>query len=193
MTLPSLVRCGAVLAASMVACSVLIGCGGQSSTGSGDACQLALATSCATTGVPAGGSTAACPLQPQPQTTDSLATPVTLTSSADGLRAGDIKVGAGPAADTGNTVTVQYTGWTADGCIFDTSRKAGGSPFTFHLGAQEVIPGWDEGVRLMKVGGIRRLVIPPGLAYGASGRPPRIPGSATLTFDVELLSVNSTS
>jgi FKBP-type peptidyl-prolyl cis-trans isomerase len=110
----------------------------------------------------------------------------------DGLKYHDDKVGSGAVAAFGDKVTVHYTGWLDDngakGRKFDSSRDRG-QPFTFTLGAQQVIPGWDEGVKGMKVGGERTLVIPPGLAYGSSGADDVIPPNATLIFDVELLQV----
>jgi peptidylprolyl isomerase len=110
----------------------------------------------------------------------------------DGLKYQDDKIGSGAAAAFGDKVTVHYTGWLDDngrkGKKFDSSRDRG-QPFTFTLGAQQVIPGWDEGVKGMKVGGERTLVIPPGLAYGSSGADNAIPPNATLIFDVELLQV----
>ena len=106
----------------------------------------------------------------------------------------DLRVGTGTAAATGKAVTVNYTGWlysqTATdnkGAQFDSS--AGRGPFSFVLGAGQVIPGWDRGIVGMKVGGLRRLVIPPDLAYGSAGAGGVIPPNATLVFDVELLDV----
>jgi peptidylprolyl isomerase len=110
----------------------------------------------------------------------------------DGLKYTDDKIGDGTAAAFGKKVTVHYTGWLDDngakGKKFDSSLDRG-QPFTFTLGAQQVIAGWDEGVAGMKVGGKRTLIIPPGLAYGAGGAGGVIPPNATLIFDVELLQV----
>jgi peptidylprolyl isomerase/FKBP-type peptidyl-prolyl cis-trans isomerase FkpA len=99
----------------------------------------------------------------------------------------DLVAGKGPEAVRGKTVEVHYTGWLTDGTQFDSS--VGGSPFSFRLGAGEVIEGWDRGVAGMKVGGKRKLTLPPELAYGSRGAPPQIPPNATLVFDVELLAV----
>jgi FKBP-type peptidyl-prolyl cis-trans isomerase len=105
----------------------------------------------------------------------------------DGLEYKDIKVGTGAKAKAGQSVTVHYTGWLVDGKKFDSSVDRG-TPFTFMLGAGQVIKGWDEGVAGMKVGGKRQLHIPPSLGYGTRGGGP-IPPNATLIFDVELLGV----
>jgi FKBP-type peptidyl-prolyl cis-trans isomerase len=99
----------------------------------------------------------------------------------------DVVKGKGPEALRGKTVEVHYTGWLTDGKQFDSS--VGGSPFSFRLGAGEVIEGWDRGVLGMKVGGKRKLTLPPELGYGATGAPPDIPPHATLVFEVELLAV----
>ncbi len=107
----------------------------------------------------------------------------------DGLIINDVKVGTGAVAKAGETVTVQYTGWLMNGKKFDSSKDRN-EPFTFQLGAGQVIPGWDEGVAGMKVGGTRILIIPPALGYGAQGTPGGpIPPNATLKFEVELLGV----
>ena len=110
------------------------------------------------------------------------------TVTTSGLQFIDVKVGTGASPQTGQTVEVNYTGWLADGTKFDSSLDKG-QTFSFVIGIGKVIPGWDEGVASMKVGGQRRLIIPPGLAYGANGYPPVIPANAQLTFDVELLSI----
>jgi FKBP-type peptidyl-prolyl cis-trans isomerase len=111
-----------------------------------------------------------------------------MTRTPSGLRYQDVTVGTGTAASAGKTVSVHYTGWLPNGEKFDSSRDRN-QPFGFSLGAGQVIAGWDEGVAGMKVGGRRKLVIPPDLGYGTAGAPPDIPPGATLVFDVELLDV----
>ncbi len=106
---------------------------------------------------------------------------------ADGLIIEDVQIGKGPMPQLGDNVTVNYTGWLANGKIFDSSHLPGHTPFQFDLGQQQVIPGWDIGVATMHQGGIRQLVIPANLAYGADGMPPVIPPNATLTFRIHLL------
>jgi FKBP-type peptidyl-prolyl cis-trans isomerase len=110
-----------------------------------------------------------------------------ITPDVTELKTEDARVGTGAEAIAGKRVTVHYTGWLANGKKFDSSK--GGPPFAFRLGAGEVIAGWDQGVAGMKVGGVRKLIIPPSLGYGASGDGP-IPPNATLVFEVELLGVN---
>jgi FKBP-type peptidyl-prolyl cis-trans isomerase FkpA len=112
----------------------------------------------------------------------------TMTKAPAGFWYTDVKVGQGAEARQGSTVTVHYTGWLPDGSKFDSSRDRG-EPFAFTLGAGQVIAGWDEGVKGMRTGGRRKLVLPPQLAYGAEGAPPAIPPGATLVFDVEVLDV----
>ena len=118
------------------------------------------------------------------------AQPVTTTSTGLGII--DTKVGTGPSPKPGQTVVVHYTGWLYEGGKrgkkFDSSVDRG-QPFEFPLGKGQVIPGWDEGVATMKVGGKRTLIIPPALGYGAQGAGNVIPPNATLIFDVELLGV----
>ena len=110
------------------------------------------------------------------------------TTTPSGLQYWDIVVGTGGTAVAGTTVKVHYTGFLTTGEKFDSSRDRS-EPFSFSLGAGQVIKGWDEGVAGMKVGGQRQLRIPPGLGYGASGAGGVIPPNATLIFDVELLEV----
>ena len=111
---------------------------------------------------------------------------------ASGLKYEDSKVGDGAEATRGHKVSVQYTGWLwqndAKGRKFDSSLDRG-QPFSFQLGAGQVIAGWDEGVAGMKVGGKRALIIPPGLGYGARGAGGVIPPNATLLFEVELVGI----
>lgn len=109
-------------------------------------------------------------------------------SGPGGLQYWDIKVGTGATAASGKTVKVHYTGWLTSGRKFDSSVDRG-QPFSFALGAGQVIKGWDEGVAGMKVGGKRQLRIPPEMGYGAKGAGGVIPPNATLIFDVELLDV----
>ncbi|MDZ4694413.1 MAG: FKBP-type peptidyl-prolyl cis-trans isomerase [Deltaproteobacteria bacterium] len=100
----------------------------------------------------------------------------------------EITVGTGDEVKSGQTVNVHYTGWLTDGTKFDSSVDRG-KPFSFRLGAGMVIKGWDQGVAGMKVGGKRKLTIPPELGYGERGAGGVIPPGATLVFDVELLSM----
>ena len=118
---------------------------------------------------------------------------MSLTMTSTGLQYEDIKAGSGDEATAGAYVTVHYTGWLQNpdgsaGSKFDSSKDRN-DPFEFPLGAGHVIKGWDQGVQGMKVGGIRKLVIPASLGYGARGAGGVIPPNATLIFEVELLAV----
>ncbi len=108
--------------------------------------------------------------------------------TASGLKYADLVQGDGPSPQTGQTVSVNYTGTLTNGKKFDSSYDHG-KPFDFRIGTGSVIKGWDEGVMSMKVGGKRKLIIPPALGYGVRGSPPDIPGNSTLVFEIELLSV----
>lgn len=112
-----------------------------------------------------------------------------VTEDVTELKIEDIEAGSGAEAKAGDTVSVHYTGWLTDGTKFDSSVDAG-QPFQFALGAGQVIAGWDQGVAGMKVGGKRKLTIPPDMGYGAAGAGGVIPPNATLVFEVELLGIN---
>lgn len=107
-----------------------------------------------------------------------------------GLQLEDIVMGEGKEAQAGCVIDVHYTGYLKDGSVFDSSVSRG-IPFSFRLGAGQVIRGWDEGFAGMRVGGKRKLTIPPEMGYGARGAGGVIPPNATLVFEVELLQVNN--
>ena len=110
------------------------------------------------------------------------------TTTASGLIIEELVTGEGAEATAGIEVTVHYTGWLTDGKKFDSSVDRN-DPFEFRLGAGQVIPGWDQGVAGMQIGGKRKLTIPPELGYGSRGAGGVIPPNATLVFEVELLAV----
>ena len=110
------------------------------------------------------------------------------TTSPTGLIVEEVVIGEGALAASGQLVKVHYTGWLTVGTKFDSSKDRG-DPFVFPLGEGNVIKGWDEGVQGMKVGGTRKLTIPPALGYGSRGAGGVIPPNATLVFEVELLGV----
>ncbi len=116
-----------------------------------------------------------------------------MTTTASGLQYEDTIIGSGAQATKGKSVTVHYTGWLYNGGVqgakFDSSKDRR-DPFVFSLGAGMVIRGWDEGVAGMQVGGVRTLIIPAELGYGARGAGGVIPPNATLKFDVELLGIS---
>lgn len=109
-------------------------------------------------------------------------------TTKSGLVIEDIRLGTGDEARPGRMVSVHYTGWLTDGTKFDSSKDRN-QPFEFQLGMGQVIRGWDEGFTGMKVGGLRKLTIPPDMGYGAAGAGGVIPPNATLVFEVELLGV----
>lgn len=111
-----------------------------------------------------------------------------LVKTPSGLQYEDLVAGSGDSPKAGKQVTVHYTGWLTDGTKFDSSVDRN-EPFTFVIGAGQVIPGWDEGVMSMKIGGKRKLVIPAQLGYGSAGAGGVIPPNATLVFEVILLDI----
>jgi FKBP-type peptidyl-prolyl cis-trans isomerase FkpA len=138
-------------------------------------------------------SIAACGDSTDPLTNDDFAPELgvdldAMTQTASGLYYQDLEVGDGAEAVTGSAATVHYEGFLASGTKFDSSRDRD-EPFTFAVGIGGVIAGFDEGVSGMRVGGVRKLVVPPDLAYGETGAGAVIPPNATLVFDVELLEV----
>jgi peptidylprolyl isomerase len=177
----------------LVLCAVLVvaGCGGEDST-----TESAETTQATTTESPPAESTA--PKQAKPEAKKTKPKPeasktkpkVTVPSGPPPkqLKAKDVEEGSGAAAKAGDVVSVEYVGVGYEsGEEFDASW--GREPFTFQLGAGMVIPGWDQGVEGMKVGGRRELIIPPGLAYGQAGSPPAIGPNETLIFVIDLLAV----
>lgn len=111
-----------------------------------------------------------------------------MTRTSSGLYVQDVEVGTGEPARRNRTVFVHYMGWLTDGRMFDTSRRRD-RPIDFVLGREQVIDGWDEGIEGMRVGGIRRLVVPPQLGYGGRGVEGSIPRHATLVFEIQLMDV----
>ncbi len=109
-------------------------------------------------------------------------------ATPSGMQYADIATGRGPNPTEGQVVVVHFTGWLDDGTKFDSTHDRK-KPFGFPVGSGQVIKGWDEGVRTMQVGGKRRLVVPPQLAYGAKGVPGMVPANSRLTFDIELLRI----
>ena len=107
-----------------------------------------------------------------------------MPSASETVSSKDIKIGAGDVAVSGSECTMSYTGFLKNGTKFDSASK-----FTFTIDAGEVIKGWDQGIKGMKVGGHRKLWVPSKLGYGKRGSPPEIPGDADLTFDVKLVAV----
>jgi peptidylprolyl isomerase len=182
-------RPGAALAALATTAVLVAGCGSSGSSSSigvgqenpNAAAEIAKSStsSTATTGTtPTSG-----PLSTEPTVTPPKGAPPTK------LVTKDLIVGTGPEAKAGDTVTVNYVGVLyKNGKTFDASWKRS-EPFSFTLGEGKVIPGWDQGVVGMKVGGRRELIIPAPLAYGAQGSPPTIPPNSALVFVVDLLSV----
>ncbi len=123
-----------------------------------------------------------------PTTATPIASAGQTTTTSGGLKITEITIGTGPEAHIGDTVRVHYTGALPDGTVFDSSKSAG-KPLEFRIGGGQVIRGFDRGVTGMRVGGTRKVVIPPDLGYGKRGSPPVIPPNATLVFDLELVEI----
>jgi FKBP-type peptidyl-prolyl cis-trans isomerase len=152
-------------------------------------CKSKSTSSTGSSSAPVSGGTSAAPAAPAAGGAATSTTPKSEeVVMQNGLKYQDLKVGDGTLAEKGMSATVHYTGWLTDGTEFDSSLKSG-RPFTFRIGAGEVIQGWDEGVAGMRVGGQRKLTIPPALGYGAAGAGGVIPPNATLVFEVQLLNV----
>jgi FKBP-type peptidyl-prolyl cis-trans isomerase len=137
-----------------------------------------------------GSSVSVTPLCTNPttqSTPDQFSASVSLLTLPYGLKYGDVSTGCGQQVRVGDQVAVAYTGWLSDGSEFDSSRDPGRQPLVFALGEQQVLRGFDLGVMGMRVGGRRRIVVPPLLGYGAEGVPPVIPSNATLIIDVQVL------
>jgi FKBP-type peptidyl-prolyl cis-trans isomerase len=116
-----------------------------------------------------------------------MASKARMTKHSNGLEYEDLNIGEGKAIEVGETVCINYTGWFPNGKKFDSNKDHGGAPFCFVEGQHRLIPGLEQGVMTMRVGGKRRIIIPPSLAYGHRGMPPVIPENATLVFEVEVL------
>ena len=175
----------ALLIASVLLLAIaLVACSGDATTTPASPVPTVAAT--ATPG-PVAPLTAEVSATPTPTPPPPPPPPAEPTLSDTGLITMDIEVGTGAVAEVGDLVEVHYTGRLVDDTIFDSS--VGGAPLPFRLGDGRVIEGWEEGIAGMKVGGRRLLIIPPELAYGAEGFPGYIPPNATLSFEVELMSV----
>jgi peptidylprolyl isomerase len=160
-----------LFAVTFVVASTLCACAQESTTKSGDVVVES-----------SSGQQAAAPESTMPK-----GQPGAMSTTPSGLQYQDTVVGNGASPQPGQRVTVNYTGWLTNGKQFDSS--VGREPFTFTIGQGEVIKGWDEGVASMKIGGKRRLTVPPHLGYGERGAGADIPPNSTLIFDVDLLGV----
>jgi len=170
------------LAAIIGVAALIAGCGSSSNSSSGES-QASTSTASESTEAAPPSTPTSGPLSTKPHVTVPSGPPPTH------LETKEIIKGTGPEAKSGDHVTVNYVGVLYDsGKEFDASWRRN-EPFSFTLGAGEVIRGWDQGIEGMRVGGRRELIIPPDLAYGPSGRPPVIPANSTLVFVVDLLGV----
>lgn len=165
------------LAMMLAAMLFVAGCAGSNASHSADSTA---APGAAATPTPAAATNLAA-MAPDPR--------IKVHKLASGLVYEDLVIGNGRMADPGLQVSMNYTGWLTDGTEFDSSSR-GGRPYTFTLGAHTVIAGWDEGIKGMRMGGKRKLTIPPDMGYGVQGSGNRIPPNATLVFEVELVGIN---
>ena len=136
---------------------------------------------------PRGSASTAPTLHPMPNPLPAASAPV---APAGELKVEDLVVGKGPVVKNGDTISVHYVGSLLDGTKFDASRDHGNQPFTLTIPGR-VIDGWNKGIPGMRVGGKRKLTIPPQMGYGPRGSPPRIPPNATLVFEIELVEIKS--
>ena len=171
------------LAISIVVLALLVSCGEPNPSETPGAAPLPTTTASPTPTVP----------EPSPlASAANISTPCTKGQTktvAGGLKIKDLKCGSGAEAERGSSIEVKYVGKLSSGKVFDSSAKHGGKPLPVRIGFQAVIPGWDEGVPGMRVGGVRQLIIPPALAYGSSGAGP-IPPNSTLDFTITLVAVS---
>jgi FKBP-type peptidyl-prolyl cis-trans isomerase len=167
--------------------AALVAIAGCQESQSGDSASSPAGSQSTTSGA-TGGTSASSGSSVGATATTPTPTPGTEITTASGLKIQEQVVGTGAEAVQGKTVSVHYTGWLTDGTQFDSSRDSG-RPIEFPLGTPGIVQGWNEGIAGMKVGGKRRLTIPPALGYGAAGRPPVIPPNATMVFEVELVGV----
>jgi FKBP-type peptidyl-prolyl cis-trans isomerase len=180
-------RCRAALWLPMLA-AALTGCGGSVAEGGTTTPTSPPAAASAAAGCTEGADSTVHD-RGQPDSFNAAVTPPA-AAQPDKLQFVDLVAGSGGVVKEGQCITVQYTGWLANGTKFDSSRDRDGG-FQLLAGKQgQVIPGWQEGIPGMKVGGKRRLVIPPALGYGPQGQPPTIPANSTLTFDIEVLRIH---
>jgi peptidylprolyl isomerase len=176
---PSLI----LLAGGLFVAGGFAGCGkGMREASSKDQAQTARSSA------PVQTATAPAPAPSAPTPTEMPKMTGNVISTPSGLKYTDIREGTGASPKTGQVAVVHYTGWLTDGTKFDSSVDRG-EPFKFPVGMGNVIKGWDEGVATMKVGGKRKLIIPPSLGYGARGAGGVIPPNAELVFEVELLDI----
>jgi peptidylprolyl isomerase len=186
-----------ILAAVLAAIALLAsGCGGSSKESEADKFaqtaeqQAKTLTSAAAPSTPSPTATKVTPSAGERNIATKPKIPKQSGPAPKTLKVEDLISGNGPAAKSGDKISVRYVGELYDnGKEFDSSWKRGKAPFQVTLGQGQVIQGWDQGLVGMKVGGRRRLTIPPNLAYGAQGQPPTIPPNSTLVFDVDLTKI----